>query len=278
VARQLSYKIDITARRSRGTQGKSGATRPVAQIREQMEQLRREAFAHLDEAAEIYAFHPNHHGGATVHINRGYLHLDTGDFDLAETEAGAAYGLAQEKRDSIAMARARLLQCMTDNARVEEEVGEDAAKHAHRALDCARDAVELAQRTENRKLLASAYVWHGLSHCNGFFEDCESARESYDQAVAVLKGLPGEWPEELHALKSKIVRGASVDATLRAWSEGAIGSRTFQQVSEEFAELVIPKVWEREGKKVSRVAARLSISPKKVRRILTRAGKRKSER
>jgi tetratricopeptide (TPR) repeat protein len=278
VARQLSYKIDITARRSRGTQGKSGAARPVAQIREQMEQLRREAFAHLDEAAEIYAFHPNHHGGATVHINRGYLHLDTGDFDLAETEAGAAYGLAQEKRDSIAMARARLLQCMTDNARVEEEVGEDAAKHAHRALDCARDAVELAQRTENRKLLASAYVWHGLSHCNGFFEDCESARESYDEAVAVLKGLPGEWPEELHALKSKIVRGASVDATLRAWSEGAIGSRTFQQVSEEFAELVIPKVWEREGKKVSRVAARLSISPKKVRRILTRAGKRKSER
>ena len=51
--------------------------------------------------------------------------------------------------------------------------------------------------------------------------------------------------------------------------------RAFQQVAEEFAELVIPKVWEREGRKVSRVATRLSISPKKVRRILDRAGRRK---
>ena len=34
-------------------------------------------------------------------------------------------------------------------------------------------------------------------------------------------------------------------------------------------------VWEREGRKVSRVASRLSISPKKVRRILARVGRRK---
>jgi hypothetical protein len=45
-----------------------------------------------------------------------------------------------------------------------------------------------------------------------------------------------------------------------------IGDKTFQQVAEEFAEIVIPKVWGREGKKISRVADRLSISPKKVRR------------
>jgi DNA-binding NtrC family response regulator len=51
-----------------------------------------------------------------------------------------------------------------------------------------------------------------------------------------------------------------------------IGDKTFQQVAEEFAEIVIPKVWAREGKKVSRVADRLSISPKKVRRILRNAG------
>jgi DNA-binding NtrC family response regulator len=46
-------------------------------------------------------------------------------------------------------------------------------------------------------------------------------------------------------------------------------------MTEEFAELIIPKVWEREGRKISRVAARLSISPKKVRRILSRVGRRK---
>ena len=40
----------------------------------------------------------------------------------------------------------------------------------------------------------------------------------------------------------------------------------------------ILQVWEREGRKVSRVAARLSVSPKKVRRILNRVGRRKPRR
>jgi DNA-binding NtrC family response regulator len=51
-----------------------------------------------------------------------------------------------------------------------------------------------------------------------------------------------------------------------------VGDKTFQQISEEFAAIVIPKVWKREGRKISRVAARLSISPKKVRRILSHTG------
>jgi hypothetical protein len=55
---------------------------------------------------------------------------------------------------------------------------------------------------------------------------------------------------------------------LRAWSAGNTGEKTFQEITEEFAELVIPKVWIREGRNVSRVVKRLSISPKKVRRIL----------
>jgi len=36
--------------------------------------------------------------------------------------------------------------------------------------------------------------------------------------------------------------------------------------------MLIPRVWGREGRKISRVATRLSISPKKVRRILHSAG------
>ncbi len=45
---------------------------------------------------------------------------------------------------------------------------------------------------------------------------------------------------------------------------------------DEFADLVIPRVWEREERKISRVAERLSISPKKVRRVLNRAVRRGS--
>jgi len=62
---------------------------------------------------------------------------------------------------------------------------------------------------------------------------------------------------------------------LKAWSQGAIGEKSFRQISDEFAEMVISRVYEREGRKVSRVAARLAISPKKVRRILARVGRRK---
>jgi DNA-binding NtrC family response regulator len=68
------------------------------------------------------------------------------------------------------------------------------------------------------------------------------------------------------------MRASGINDTLRGWSEGMIGGKTFQQVTEEFAEMVIPKVWQREGRKISRVADCLSISPKKVRRILRRAG------
>jgi hypothetical protein len=49
--------------------------------------------------------------------------------------------------------------------------------------------------------------------------------------------------------------------------QGSVGDKTFQQISEEFAELIIPKVWERKGRKVSRVAA-LSVSRTR-RRIIS---------
>ena len=53
-----------------------------------------------------------------------------------------------------------------------------------------------------------------------------------------------------------------------------MGNKTFQQVQEEFAEIVIPKVWlrVREGQNISRGVERLSISPKKIRRILRNTG------
>jgi len=42
-----------------------------------------------------------------------------------------------------------------------------------------------------------------------------------------------------------------------------VGNKTFQQVQEEFAELVIPKVWINQGRNVTRIAQKLHISPKK---------------
>jgi len=280
IALQLLRKIDADAarRRKAAKRGRTSEDGAKLQNRGRLEQLRSEALAELEEAAAIYEEYRNHHGLGSVHLNYGYLRLDNGDLEDADAEAKTAYRLGEEKGDHILMARARLLDCMIENARVEEEIGEQAEPggHARQAQECAQEAIELARHTQNRRLLADSYIWQGLTFCNRFFDDPDSARHSYDQAIALSKGVhaDGTW-EDLEALKARVLRAGRVNPVLRAWSQGSLGDKTFQQITEEFAELIIPKVWEREGRKISRVATRLSMSPKKIRRILGRVRRRK---
>ena len=280
IALQLQGKVDQYIQRKRKTPTKPGSKGALqrTQQRERLHRLRHEALTHLEMANAIYSQHPNHHGVGMVHMNAGYIHLDSGDFQRAEAEAASAYELAQEKRDYLLMGRARVLECMIENAKVEEEIteGADPGGHARRALECIQDAVDLAKHTQSHSLLASAYLWQGMTHCNSFFDNPDSARESYDLARTYCKERQaGALWQELQVLRSKLLHKGTIDPNLKAWSLGAVGDKTFQQITEEFADIVIPRVWEREGRKVSRVAARLSISPKKVRRILDRVGRRK---
>jgi len=280
IALQLRRKIDADAarRRKAAARGRASNGQAKLQYRNRFEELRQEALAELAEAAAIYEQYENHHGLGSVNLNYAYLHLDNGDLEQAEAAAKTAFRLGEGKRDNILMARARLLHCMIENARVEEGISDNTepGKHARLAQDLAKEAVELAKHTQNRRLLAHTYIWQGLTHCNRFFDDPDAARHCYDQVITLSKSdhADSAW-EDLQTLKAKVLRGGSVNPTLRAWSQGSVGDKTFQQISEEFAELIIPKVWEREGRKVSRVAARLSVSPKKVRRILSRVGRRK---
>jgi len=282
IALQLRRKIDAEAarRRKAATRGRSRNRQGEPQYRARFEQLHQEALAELAEAAAIYEHYETHHGLGSVHLNYAYLHLDNGDLEHAESAARTAFHLGEEKRDSILMARSRLLLCMTENARVEEGIGEstEPGNHARLAQDYAQEAVELAKHTQNRRLLAHSYIWQGLTYCNRFLDDPDAARRCYDHVIKLSKDdhADSAW-EDLQTLKTKVLRGGSVNPTLRAWSQGSLGGKTFQQISEEFAELIIPKIWELEDCKVSRVAARLSISPKKVRRILSRVGRKKRQ-
>lgn len=274
VALQLRKRIDSRAatasRKARGEDGDSGGG-----YQARYNQLCREALDQLHRAGEIYAHHQHHGGTGTVLVNAGQLHLDRGDLDRATQEALKAYELAQQKHDHILMARARVLEAAAENARVEEQVGEEAdmAHHANLARQYSEEAIALAQHTENRRLTAGAYLARGSTAANDFFQDWDEAKKYVDLASSLLSADDRDhlW-EEMAMLKSRLLRVSKVDDTLRAWSEGMLGNKTFQQVTEEFAEIVIPKVWMREGKKVSRVAQRLSVSPKKVRRILRNAG------
>jgi tetratricopeptide (TPR) repeat protein len=279
LALQLRNKIDIAAARYRKKRGRQTLPVPVAsrklQAREHLAQLREEAFEHLAKAREIYNRYDDHRGNGNVSITFGYLYLDNGELDRASAVAATAFSLGDEKKDSVLQSRARILQCAVESAKFEEQIEEGAAGGPSSQLACefAREALEAAKRTQNRRLIAKAHIALGLALCLDFSDGIEAARHCSDEATALLQPVNHDYVwRELQELKRKLRGAGNINSTLREWSQGVVGGKSFQQVSEEFAAIVIPKVWVREGRKVARVAARLSVSPKKVRRILRDQG------
>ena len=276
LALQLRKRIDTKAQagRSQPTSVRQAGIRrenPIAKY----QRLWQDAVDALTRAREIYSFHENFDGVGKVLSNLGYLHLDRGDIERAWLEASEAYEIGRRQNDHILMARARILEAAIENAHVEEQTGEDleVGIHANRAAQYGEQALSLARETQNRRLLAGAYIARGATAANDFFQDWETARRYAAEATALIG--PGEndhLVEDLTTLKSRIVKASGINDTLRGWSEGIVGDKTFQQITEEFAEIVIPKVWLRENRKISRVASSLSVSPKKVRRILRNSG------
>jgi tetratricopeptide (TPR) repeat protein len=231
----------------------------------------REALGLLERARVIYSLQHHQGGTGSVLVNAGHLHLDSGDVDRASQEAMKAFHLGKEKQDHILMARARILQAAIENLQVEEQVGEVEVitNHANMAQQYSDEAIIFARQTQNKRLLAGTYIARGSSAANEFFEEWETAKHFASLAGDLLSSEDRDHlSKELHVLRSRILRATGIDQTLRSWSEGLTGDKTFQEIAEEFAEIVIPKVWMREDRKVSRVAEKLSISPKKVRRIL----------
>jgi tetratricopeptide (TPR) repeat protein len=190
IAIRIAKKIDVTgAERRRSSCADAGpAMEPTFTLRQQVERLREEAFSHLEQAEEIYKALRHFRGTGTVCIDRGLLFLDSGDIGRAIVAAEEAYRIGAEKKDRILMARARILQSMAESALYEEGIDEEGNPtiHAQRALDAVTDALGHAKHTENRDLLASAYICQGLILCNDFFDDFEAAKERCDKAEQYL--------------------------------------------------------------------------------------------
>lgn len=233
--------------------------------------MSQEALALLEQAGKIYGLHHHQTGSGSVLVNAAHIHLECGDIDRAGTEAQRAYDLAEKKSDQILMARAKAVQSAVELARSEEQLGEDPniGLHAYAAVDHAEAAIALALHTQNKRLLCEAYIARGSLAASDFFQDWDMAKDFVGKAAALLTHDDRDHLyKQLSGLKAKLAEATHVDATLRAWCDGQVGDKSFQQVQKEFAELVIPKVWLRSGKNISLVAKNLSISPKKVRQIL----------
>jgi tetratricopeptide (TPR) repeat protein len=252
---------------------KNGRARAADQVR--YLELCKEALGYLDRAEKIYSYLRHQAGTGSVLVNAGYLRLDSGDFDGAEDEATKAYQLGEQQNDSPLQARARILQATILNERAEEQVGDSESRsgHAQNAKEYADEGILFATRGQNSRILAGAYLVRGYIAASDFFQDWESAKRFATLAGENLdRDDLDHLSKQLSLLKSKIIRSTGIDEKLRYWSEGLTDGKTFQQISEEFAELVIPRVWARQGKKVAGVSKTLSVSPKKVRRILRNVG------
>ena len=177
IALRQQQDIDRASARRRADSNETTGE-PSRAGRAEVERLRADARTQLAAALEIYTSHGQHRGIGTVYINSGLLHLDGGDLESAVADAARAFSQGEERRDSILLARARLLQCTIENTRIEEQIGENPAHHAQLAAGFARDAVEYARQTQNTRLLARAYVWQGLTFAAEPVADLEAARRS----------------------------------------------------------------------------------------------------
>ena len=277
LALQLRRSIDARRERQRANNQPEPAEdkKDKAGQLERMYELLRNAQADLAKAEEIYRRRGNHHGIGNVDVNFAQICLELADLDMAEKRASEAFDLAASKADYLLMCRARIVQATVANARFEEQIGEadDPSRFAQLANDSAREAVALGERTENRRLVAQAYICEGMTLVNGFFNNTEKARACCDRAETYLNNDRHDalW-QEVEILRARILHAGLEDPNLRAWSQGAVGDKSLQQVVADFEEVLIRRVWEREGRKVSRVANKLAVSPKKVRRVLRRLG------
>lgn len=276
-ALQLRNKIDKNSTdRRKIRKDSAGDSASIQHTRKYLEKLRQEGFEHLDEAFNVYDRIDDRRGIGNAYITRAYLHLDSGDFDRATLDGANAHNLGVTRKDDVLQARSRILQALIECAKLDEEIGDGEAEAQSSLLvyEFARDAVAHAKCTQNKRLTAKAYIALGLAICCSAPEEMEAAWECCDQATALLNPENKDyvWRYLLQSLKNRLRNEGHIDSELREWSQGIVGNKTFQQVNQSFANIVIPRVWKREGRRISRVAARLSISPKKVRKILRAQG------
>jgi tetratricopeptide (TPR) repeat protein len=230
-----------------------------------------EAMQLLERAEKIYALHQHQAGAGSVLINRAHIKLETGDIQSAIETAEAACHLAAEKQDAPLLVRARILQAYTQMACSDEEIDEPLTPFspAQRALELAHDAVSLAVGGQHRQLLAAAYITRGLASADPSIADWSGALSDAEKAQELLdRNDHDHLIRELNRLRRKIAQSQGTAVTLQRWLDGDFKGKTFQQVEEEFAQLVIPRVWNKLNRSVARVAKELSVSPKKVRRAL----------
>ena len=189
----------------------------LAAERESWSSSRTKAFAELDQAQDIYVRTDNHRGIGAARINRGLLYFDTGEWDRAAAEATMAFELCEVKHDYIPMARARILQCMVENMRYDEEIGTGSE-----LLPCPASPRFRPRRRRDRfedaepQAVGPGVRLAGAHSTNRFFNNPEAAPRVLQPGhkLAAFQRAPGTLGRSA-GLQSPILRQARVDTYSR---------------------------------------------------------------
>ncbi len=153
--------------------------------------LRRRAMHYLADAQPSYLSQGQSRGLGDVYRTRALLYMDDGRLAEAELQADEAYKLGRDNGDYLLTARARIVQCMLENQKVDQNPVNwpEAFHHADLARTFAMSAVEHADKTEHDRLRANAETWLGLTYLNTFFHDPVKAFTCYQRARAILRPI-----------------------------------------------------------------------------------------
>jgi tetratricopeptide (TPR) repeat protein len=233
----------------------------LPQICEQLEQLRFKAFTELKIAQEIYELDPkrNARGLGKIHNVRALLFFDSGQYTKAEEEARKAFGYGQSKNDKMVMADARIIQStlVLD--------GSKGFYDAQLALELAKEAIDYAEDTGNRRLLARAIIRKGLALLEPPNVDRLAAHRCWEEAQDRLIREDRDYlRDSLAVLEQALRKYKQMDQTIMRVSAANIRGRSLTEIHEEVDEKVIQFVYQSCGDNIQKTARTLQMHPRKV--------------
>jgi hypothetical protein len=164
------------------------------------EELRIQAFESLDQAEAICKNSTHAQVLDRVYYFRACWHLQLTKYQLAKRDADSAFRVAQRVADHVIMAHVKLLLCkckMLEHDNVE-------------ARRLAAEALDEANKTDNRRVRARALIWMGLVEAG---RNTTAAREYLEQSKAWIRASDQDylrWEfESLEASANKPIHGES---------------------------------------------------------------------
>lgn len=246
----------------------------------EVERLQKKAFDEIEEALTIYRFANGRHLGALsrLHSIVALLYFDRCEFDKSAAAAEEAYHYASGRGDNVGMANARIIQ-----AKLALDSDLKGYVDVHSALSFAREAVECALQTENRRVLARAYIREAEVIIALPERDSFTAQQCLDKARKCLvkedrdylSNILDRVEKEIEAVGEQRQRPDSLVSylTVHRVKQDIAAGCSLAEISEAHEERVIRFVYsELCGGNITKAAAQLKTGARKVRRAVTLYG------